>query len=149
MIRRLIWTGPLALTQQNLHEINVTIKELPAKLTILPPYHHFRGSVLFNIFIDDLDEGTGWNFSKFTEYTGWIFSKFTEYTKSGGSADLPEVNKALQRDVDRLDWWTEASKTKCWVLHLSHNRSLQHYRDGAQWLESFMAGWVWNNGVPR
>ncbi|PKU41659.1 rna-directed dna polymerase from mobile element jockey-like [Limosa lapponica baueri] len=77
------------------------------------------GTVLFNVFVRDMDSGI--------ECT---LSKFVDDTKLCGVVDMLEARDTIQRDLDRLE------RYQFWVLHFGHNNSIQCYSLEEEWLES-------------
>ncbi|CAM4598918.1 unnamed protein product [Lepidochelys kempii] len=88
------------------------------------------GPVLFNIFINDLDDGMNCS-----------LSKFANDIKLGGEVDKLKGRNRVQSDLDKLEDWAKRNlmrfnKDKCRVLHLGRKNPMYCYRLGTDWLSS-------------
>ncbi|KAF7245694.1 RNA-directed DNA polymerase from mobile element jockey [Varanus komodoensis] len=88
------------------------------------------GLILFNHFINDMEEGVN-----------SLLFKFADDTKTGAVATTEEQVLQIQKDLDRLWKWAGDNRMafnvdKCKVLHLGHENGCHKYRLGDKWLES-------------
>ncbi|KAF7246348.1 RNA-directed DNA polymerase from mobile element jockey [Varanus komodoensis] len=94
------------------------------------PQGSVLGPILFNPFINDMEEGVN-----------SLLIKFADNTKTGAVATTEEQVLQIQRDLDRLWKWAGDNRMafnvdKCQVLHLGHRNRCHKYKLGDKWLES-------------
>ncbi|KAF7236281.1 Granulocyte colony-stimulating factor receptor [Varanus komodoensis] len=88
------------------------------------------GLILFNLFINDMEEGVN-----------SLLIRFADDTKTGAVGTTEEQVLQIQKDLDRLWKWAGDNKMafnvdKCKVLHLGQRSGCHKYRLGDKWLES-------------
>ncbi|CAM5085162.1 unnamed protein product [Eretmochelys imbricata] len=92
------------------------------------PQGSVLGLVLFNIFINHLDDGMD-----------CTLSKFMDDSKLEGEVDTLGDKDRVQSDVDKLEDWAKRNlmrfnTDKCRVLHLGRKNSMHCYRLETDWL---------------